>query len=251
MPTLVTALLLGLVAGINGVLQVVWDGLERPIFMGAVVGLIMGDVRSGLVIGATIELAYLGLFAIGGAQPPDVITAGILGTAFAISAGQGPGEALAVALPTSLLGQMLWIGLLSLYSGLMHRGDRYAAEANVKGIVRLHWLGGLGMFLLYFVIVFLGFLLGKDAIQSFFNVIPAWFKTGLTVATGIFPALGFALLLNMLWRKSLVPYLVIGFALVVYFKLGLLAVAILGVALAVLHVQFTRAGRGTRSPEVG
>jgi PTS system N-acetylgalactosamine-specific IIC component len=82
-------------------------------------------------------------------------------------------------------------------------------------------------------------------------VIPAWFKTGLTVATGIFPALGFALLLNMLWRRSLIPYLIIGFALVVYFKLGLLAVAILGVALAVLHVQFIRPGRGAKSAEVG
>lgn len=251
MPTVVTALLLGLLAGANGVMQTMWDGFERPIVVGPLVGLIMGDVGSGLVIGATIELVYMGLFAIGGAQPPDVITAGVLGTAFAISAGAGPAEALAIALPASMLASTLWIGMLTLYAGLIHKADSYAEEGNVKGIGRLHFLGGLGMFLLYFLMVFVSYLVGKDAVANILNAIPQWLQDGISVASGVLPALGFALLLNILWRGALIPYLVLGFVLVVYLELPLIAVAIVSAAMALLHDQFTNKKAASAAAEGG
>ena len=47
--------------------------IHRPIVTGLIVGLILGDVNTGLITGATLELVWIGAVAIGGAQPPNVV----------------------------------------------------------------------------------------------------------------------------------------------------------------------------------
>ena len=72
---------------------------DRPIFTGLLVGWALGDVKQGLLIGASLELVYMGTLTIGGAFPPDIYTGGILGTAFAITTGAGIEGAVALSLP--------------------------------------------------------------------------------------------------------------------------------------------------------
>ena len=43
----------------------------RPIITGVVVGLIMGDLQTGLVVGATVEMMFLAVVFVGTAIPPD------------------------------------------------------------------------------------------------------------------------------------------------------------------------------------
>ena len=62
---------------------------DRPICTGLLVGIVLGDVTQGLIIGASLELAFIGTVSIGAALPPDIYTGGILGTAFAITTGSG------------------------------------------------------------------------------------------------------------------------------------------------------------------
>lgn len=50
--------------------------IQRPIVMGPLVGLVLGDVNAGLAVGATLELAFMGNVTIGAALPPE-ITAGL------------------------------------------------------------------------------------------------------------------------------------------------------------------------------
>lgn len=78
--------------------------IQRPIVMGTLVGLALGDLQNGLIIGASIELVFMGVASIGAAIPPEVTAGGILGTAFAINSGAGPAVALALALPIATVG---------------------------------------------------------------------------------------------------------------------------------------------------
>ncbi len=56
-----------------------------------VVGVILGDVKTGLITGATLELIWMGgAVPLAGAQPPNVVIGGIIGTAFAILANVDP-----------------------------------------------------------------------------------------------------------------------------------------------------------------
>lgn len=68
--------------------------IHRPLITGPVVGLIMGDLQIGLIAGATLELAWLGLVPNAGAQPPDVTMGTIAAVAFAVMTGQSPAVAM-------------------------------------------------------------------------------------------------------------------------------------------------------------
>ena len=72
--------------------------LSRPIFAGPLVGLILGDVQTGLFVGATVELMYMGILPIGGSVPPNAQIAGTISTVFAITSGDSSvGIALALS----------------------------------------------------------------------------------------------------------------------------------------------------------
>src|SRR5947207_16000800 len=55
----------------------------RPLIAGTGAGIIVGDVNLGMAIGATMELAALGVYTYGGATIPDYQTGAIIGTALA------------------------------------------------------------------------------------------------------------------------------------------------------------------------
>ena len=64
-------------------------GLYSPVFGGAVTGLVLGDLKTGLIVGATLQLATLGVATYGGATVPDFLSGSVMGTAYAIISGRG------------------------------------------------------------------------------------------------------------------------------------------------------------------
>ena len=77
--------------------------LDRPILIGPIVGLIMGDFTMGLIIGGNLELVWMGLVGIGTSTPPDVVVGSALATALAIKTGASYETTLALAIPIALL----------------------------------------------------------------------------------------------------------------------------------------------------
>ena len=57
---------------------------------------------------------------------------------------------------------------------------------------------------------------------------------GLAATGGLLPAVGFAILMRMLWSKQLSPYYFLGFVLAAYLKLPSVAVAAIGIIIVVL-----------------
>lgn len=43
--------------------------ISRPIFAGPLIGLILGDLQTGLIVGASVELMFMGVLPIGGSVP--------------------------------------------------------------------------------------------------------------------------------------------------------------------------------------
>lgn len=64
--------------------------MHRPVVLGPLVGLVLGDLHTGILTGGTLELVWMGLAPLAGAQPPNVIIGTIVGTAFAITTGVNP-----------------------------------------------------------------------------------------------------------------------------------------------------------------
>ena len=108
--------------------------LQRPIILGPLVGLVLGDLDAGIKIGATLELAFLGSYSVGAFIPPNVIVGGVLGTAFAIVTGKGPAVAFTMAFPIALLAVAIDNIFFSLVRPLLGKvADNYAEKGNVHG----------------------------------------------------------------------------------------------------------------------
>lgn len=95
--SLLQAFALGIIAFIAGLDM--FNGLthmHRPVVLGPLVGLVLGDLHTGILTGGTLELVWMGLAPLAGAQPPNVIIGTIVGTAFAITTGVKPDVAVGV-----------------------------------------------------------------------------------------------------------------------------------------------------------
>jgi fructoselysine and glucoselysine-specific PTS system IID component len=213
--------------------------LSRPLVLGPLVGLVLGDLTQGVIIGATLELIFMGNIKVGAAIPPDVVTGGVLGTAFAIISGKGPAIALAIAVPVSILAEMVISGLFVLRAVLNKRFNQYAEEGDYRKVQRLHIVSGLLRPFLMGIIILLALQLGAGVMKSFLDMIPAWVQSGLQVAGNMLPALGFALLMNLMFNKTVAPYFFLGFVLAAYLKLPVIAIGGLGVIIALIVTQVT------------
>ena len=233
------AILLGIVAFIAQSEYALGTSLlSRPIVTGLFTGIVLGDVSTGIIMGATLELAFIGSFSVGASIPPDVVTGGILGTAFAITAGAGTETALLLGLPIATLTLILKNVYLGLLIPMMNqKADLYAADGNYKGVERMHLLAGFGLSLMLALVVTISFMVGSNTISKLLDMIPAFVQNGLSVATGLIPALGFAMLARLLSNKQVAPYFFLGFALAAYLELPVTGIAIFGAITAVVVVN--------------
>ena len=231
---MVTAILLGLVAMFANAEYLFGTSLlSRPIVTGVLTGLVLGDLQTGIILGATMELAFIGAFSVGAVIPPEIISGGILGTAFAISTGQGAEVALALVIKNACM-----IFILPLF---VHKADKYAEQGNCNGVERMHLLGGFfGVNLPIGLIVFFSYLLGSPVMESILAAIPEFIQSGLAIATGLLPALGFALLVKMIINKKVAVFYFLGFALSVYLKTPITGIAIFGVITAIILVGLNK-----------
>lgn len=233
------AILLGIVAFIAQSEYALGTSLlSRPIVTGLFTGIVLGDVSTGIIMGATLELTFIGSFSVGASIPPDVVTGGILGTAFAITAGAGTETALLLGLPIATLTLILKNVYLGLLIPMMNqKADLYAADGNYKGVERMHLLAGFGLSLMLALVVTISFMVGSNTISKLLDMIPAFVQNGLSVATGLIPALGFAMLARLLINKQVAPYFFLGFALAAYLELPVTGIAIFGAITAVVVVN--------------
>ena len=124
----IQAVLLGCVA-ILGVLDGRWLGItmiDRPLVMCTLVGLVLGDVQAGVLIGASLELIFLGNVAIGAATPPDIVTGSIIACTFAILSGKGTEAALTLAMPIAVMASYLGVVVRIVNAQFQHKADDYA-----------------------------------------------------------------------------------------------------------------------------
>ncbi|MFD1449035.1 PTS N-acetylgalactosamine transporter subunit IIC [Oceanobacillus profundus] len=240
---LMEALLIALWAGIVGI--DLFNGLthiHRPVVTGLVVGLILGDVTTGLIIGGTLELIWMGMVPLAGAQPPNVVIGGVIGTAFGIIIGQEPTVAVGVVIPFAVAVQGLITLFFTIFSPVMHKADQYALEANYKGIERINYLGLAILFVFYAVIAFLPIFFGAEQAATYVESVPEWVLHGLSVAGGIMPAIGFAMLLKIMMKTEYIMFFIIGFVLAAYLNLPILAIALIGLAIALYDLNQNKKG---------
>lgn len=209
----------------------------RPIVLCPLVGLLLGDLPTGLQVGASLELLFMGQISVGAYVPPDEVLGGVLSCAFAISLGEGVEVALALAMPIAVL-SLAVSNLIQVFAPLIvDTADRAAANHNIKGVYAAHWAIGLIGVLEKSLLAFFAFYLGVDVVQGILDWIPSFILDGFGVAAGILPAMGFAMLARMILNKKITPFYFIGFLLASYMNVPVLGIALLGIMGLLIYVN--------------
>nr|WP_300305309.1 PTS sugar transporter subunit IIC [uncultured Anaerostipes sp.] len=216
--------------------------LQRPLVCGMITGLILGHPVQGAVIGATINLVYLGFMSAGGSMPADMALAGILGTAYAIAGGLDTDTALALAVPIGILGTIVWAGRMTFDSFFVHIADKYIEKEEYHKIWRANVLFPQIMcFCMTAIPCALAAYFGANYIQGIINMLSGKVLTVFQIIGGLMPALGIAITLQYIFKGESRIFLFAGFLLAVYSGLPLLTLGIIALIVAIVYVQMTSA----------
>lgn len=162
--------------------------MDRPIIISSLVGLVLGDFKAGLIIGGQLELAWIGIYAIGVSLPSDVVSGAIIGTYVAMTTGTSFEVAAAVGLPTGMLIAYVKTLIRSAMSPLVGLADKYAEKGEVDKLCRLHHIFGLTNAIPPAICSVLFIIAGSPFIERLVNAIPENIMTGLSVASNMLPA---------------------------------------------------------------
>ncbi|MGT2950003.1 PTS fructose transporter subunit IIC [Streptococcus cuniculi] len=188
-----------------------------PVFAGFITGLVMGDLKTGLFIGGSLQLVVLGVGTFGGASRIDATSGAVLATAFSVAKGLDPELAIStIAVPVA--GLLTYADILGRFTTtyFAHRVDAAVERFDYKGIERNYLLGAIPWAASRAVPVLLALAFGGGLVETMVTTIELpqykWIAAGLTLAARMLPGLGFAILLHYLPLKRNLHYLGMGFA---------------------------------------
>lgn len=224
-----------LVGGLGG-----WYTLGRPLVSGMVIGIIMGDVQTGIIMGAAIQMLYIGLVTPGGAMPADVNFASWIGIPLAMAAGAGQEFALALAVPLSTLGVFAVYGLCAINLFFVHKQDAYIESGELDKAAKIPIVGQITNILLRFFPILIINYFGADLVATLVEMMPVWLTDILQIFANMLPLVGFMLLMRTLVKKDLdLIYFVLGFVLVSVMGLGMIPIVIFALVIAYLKYQMS------------
>lgn len=211
---------------------------NRCIILSFGVGVILGDIPTGLAMGAVGELAFMGFgVGAGGTVPPNPMGPGIVGTIMAITmkgSGMDTATALALSFPFAVAFQFLITATYTFATGLTGYAKK-GLDKKKFGQFRVAANATVVVFAIVgFIIGFAG-AYSAEGLQAVINLIPAWLIHGLTVAGKMLPAVGFAMILTVMAKKELIPFVLLGYVTVAYLNLPVMGVAFVGTMFALME----------------
>ena len=100
--------------------------IRQPLFSALLIGLIMGDVKQAVIIGAAVQILYIGLVAAGSNLPADDCLAGLIAIPIALKSGLSPELAIAIAVPVGVMGVFVDQLRKTINVIFVHMDDKYA-----------------------------------------------------------------------------------------------------------------------------
>lgn len=231
--------LVTLVAAIAGMGSVLDERqTHRPLIACTLIGLVLGDLKTGIILGGTLEMLALGWMNVGAAMAPDAALASVISAILVIVGKQSIGEGIAIAIPIAAAGQVLTIFVRTITVFFQHKADKYAEEANFRGIEMCHIAGLLLQGIRVAVPAFaVAMVAGTSAVTNALDAIPDVITRGLQISGGFIVVVGYAMVINMMEAKALMPFFFLGFVVASFTGFNLIGLGILGACSAIFFIQ--------------
>jgi len=239
--TTIQIIILVLWAGILQVDQMTLGLLpSNTIITGIFTGIVVGNPTLGLIVGATLQSYALGLGYFGGASIPNYQVAAIIVVALCGGIDNVEQTISLVGIPVAALTvQLDVIGRLA-NNFWAHKVSAAAKAGDLKTATKWHLCGISSWSLTRLLPVLICLIVGPTLVESINAVIPTWLSAGLKIASGIFPAIGFSILLKYMNVKGNIQYIIIGFVLSAYFGASTIAAAVIGLAMALFVMELDK-----------
>ena len=189
---------------------------------------------TGIIMGASLEAIFMGISAVGGSVPSDCLSGSIIAVAYAIVVG-GDGAmetGLALSLTIGTVMSTISTMLMPLWAGLAPYWERLASECKPNKFRAISMVVNFIACLPGAAIIFLGVAFGIEGLQAGLAACPAWVMTGLAVAGTMMTAVGFGILLSMIWSTDIAVFYFVGFICAKSLGLSSLGIAVIGAAIA-------------------
>lgn len=210
--------------------------LDRPIFLGPVIGFALGDFVTGCIIGAQLELIFMGVVFVGSATAADPGASVAIAVSFAILQGLSVTEAIIVATPIGYLCSLIVALEPALGEVFTPFIDRFLDKDDYRGwTIVAHVLSFIELSILP-VFVFIAVLFGGGLVSSIIEGLPAFVLTGIDAAGAMLPVVGLAVLTSQLWDTKSSLYFLFGFFVMKYLNLNILFLAMIAAFIALRDV---------------
>ncbi|MDP0372404.1 PTS mannose/fructose/sorbose transporter subunit IIC [Glaesserella parasuis] len=232
-------ILVFLVACISGMGSILdeWQ-THRPLIACTLIGIVLGDMKTGIIVGGSLELLALGWMNIGAALAPDAALASVVSTILVIVGGQDIPTAIALAIPLAAAGQVLTYVVRAITVGFQHAADKAVETGDLN---KLDWIHRSALLLQAMRIAIPALIVamtaGTDTVQSMLAAIPPVVTTGLKIAGGFIAVVGYAMVINMMRAGHLMPFFYAGFVIAAFTDFNLVALGVLGTITAIIYIQ--------------
>ena len=143
-------------------------------------------------------------------------------------------------MPIAIAGQMLTIFVRTIAVFFQHQADRFAKEANFRGIELCHYsallLQGLRVAIPAAIVIATA---DTTGVKAFLDKIPVEVVEGLRIAGGVVVVVGYAMVINMMSARALMPFFFLGFVIAVFSDYNLIGLGIIGAVLAIIYIQLS------------
>ena len=223
--------------------------MGRPLVAGLLVGLAFGDVQAGVLCGLAVQAVFIANLSTGGATNSEITYAAYGGIGLALATTKEPAVAVTLSV---LLGQtfglIFYNTRMALYSFWNNKAEHAAETNNTWGIVLNHlFYPQITTFLLRAVPVFLAIYYGSGLVEWLLANVPEVITKIISVLGGVLPALGIAMLMNIVIKSKIqLIFFFAGFVLLAF--AGLSMIALVFISALVAYLYFIASNKSAATP---
>ena len=212
-----------------------------PLMTGLVVGIVMGRVADAMIVTASLQLIYMGVFSPGGSMPSEPAVAAAIAVPVALLGNLTPEASIAIAVPVGFLGSYLYQFRFFLNTFIGKKTDVAIEKMDEKAIKRsIITYPTIASFILFVPLIFVALYFGAPVIADVVAKLEGTvFLHILDVVGGGLAAIGIATTIYVIGRKDYLLFFLLAYFLSVILKdmnVNMLVYAILGTIIAILAV---------------
>jgi PTS system mannose-specific IID component len=216
-----------------------WYTLGRPLIAGFVIGIILGDIPTGILMGAAVQAVFIGLITPGGSMPGDVNLAAYIGIPLAMVSGLDTTFAVSISVLLSLVGVLCVLLVVTVNCLFVHRMDKEIARGQLDRAARTPIVGQITNFAVRFVIIFIACYFGQTFTTNLAGSLPVAVVGILGMFGTLLPLVGFSILLCYIVKKKTdLLYYILGFILSRALGLPILPVVLIACVFAFMEIKF-------------